>query len=186
MVPMIFAGNTAWKPRKDDRRTSEPHDTDCLLEYGRAGPRSQREKNILAGGIAAIEKPDVVDAKFRHGLAAFDLAHQAEGFCMLAPDRVGTRISARAVHNCNTFVLVENGAGKISGDDGVIVWMRDDEQDVSFVAIVWSGDLGEATYKRENNGKENGNSVAESHSSQLPSRYQAIVVPTFNTNHRGH
>src|SRR6266545_1876295 len=62
---------------------------------------------------------------------------------MLPAFGVGTGVAGGTEHNRNTFVLIENSARQIAGDNGVIVGMRNHEQDVSFIAFVGSRDLGD-------------------------------------------
>ena len=78
---------------------------------------------------------------------------------MLARFGVPAGISARAIDDSNAFVLIENCAGQVTGDQRIVVRVRNHQQDVSFVAAVGSGYLRQRRSGDQNNGQRGGKKV---------------------------
>lgn len=102
-------------------------------------PRFKRSQNILPGRIGAVQEPNIHDAKVGQRAPAFDFSNRAERCGLLLPLRVRPFIPACSEDHRDSFFLVQNGAREIRADRGLIVWMRDDNQQVRLVSLIRFG-----------------------------------------------
>src|SRR5262249_13527714 len=119
-------------------RPCEPHDSDKLLEALAVAPVGERIQNILRSSVFSAEKPDFVYAELRARLPGFDFADVRHSRAMLATVIISAASAARAEYHCNSFVLIVDRARQIWRHRAFIVGVRDDHQDVHFVALVGS------------------------------------------------
>ena len=66
---MILAHEKSRQPGEDHVRPGEAHDPHYLLQACAVMPVAKRLQNVLAGSVAAIQKPDVLDPKLSQGMA---------------------------------------------------------------------------------------------------------------------
>src|SRR5262249_28767251 len=138
MIAVIFANEESRQPREDDFRPCETNDSYEFFETLAVSPVGERIQDILRGSVFSAEKPDLADAKRRASLAGFDFSDVRHRRAVFTTVIVSAASAARTEYHRNSFVLIVDCARQIWRHCAFIIGVRNDNQNVHFVALVGS------------------------------------------------
>ena len=102
-------------------------------------PSFEGAEHVLSRRIESVQKPDVHDAEVRQRLACLNFANDAERGGLRQAGRVAALIAPRAEHHGDMLILIEDGAGEVGADFGLIVGMGYDNEQVGLEALIGLG-----------------------------------------------
>jgi len=135
MVSMVFADKRPGQESKDYFRASQTDQAHELLQRSPVPPVRQRLQDVLRSRILATEKPNICNSQRGQRIPRFDLPDIAQRRGLLSTRFVRTAAAARAKHDRHAFVLVQRPR-EVRSSRALIVWMRDHQQNIHFVALV--------------------------------------------------